>query len=1203
MIAPTIIIGLGGRGSDICCKVSRLVQNEEQRKRIRFVCIDTDVNDLTQRKKEDSRIITIQTSAPYMVSNYLESNTRARDYWFPNHNILMGKTPTEGAGQVRAISRLAFEEAIREGRLGALEKAIEELFFLDGASSPQAVRVMIVSTLAGGTGSGIVLPVALYTRHFLETRFRKSASIIRGFFLLPEIMFGNKSYEERNSLCCNAYASIRELDAFMRRGDGALAGTQYRDLKIELPDPGSGSYVDYPVSPFNFCFLYDKRNTDDLQLKSFEDYIEHAANTIYAQCVSGMSNRSNSDEDNAIKSLIKSNGRNRFCGAGSSLLQYPRDNVLNYIAGNWCVQQMDEEWVAIDKSYAKYLESQRIIKKKNPGLETMSAGDYYITQIETAKEGTFNNQMLEMSSVTIETKDGLKKRCKSEDYVYALSEHVTQMLLTDPEIIAENAIYSRRHISAENALSKGKGAQDVDDSDDGDTTNEKILALCKASTNYTNKAIQIGNRIGRILSMQIFDDQDHTEEKDAPYRFESYMLDDDQKFIHPNAARYFIYKLQKEFLTGREGAIDQLKKMKPSLNPFDDPSTTHVETAEYFVQTRMPEDRGFFAKFKDKGYQQQMMGAVEEQYDVAIAYARNVALKLIYEAGIDYLGEMTAAYQTFYSNFENYTGDTRYMIAEIARRYVNGQGKATRYVCASARCLKRMLEEMPNPAENADINGPLSAKIYQEIKTFAGMKRRPNPSYYFENLYKDSIMGFWKKQVENNYNSRINMDILEALKAESDYEAEEAQTEEQKVAYAAKIIDEAGRLAAPFIEEPMGDIRHVFMICSYNPRIMGPADSPKRDFVRYHLNERMDGQPDDNVSPYELMIYKAVYNLNAGDLKRFCAPDSRDPNGGVYYAAYMDTIRNLGPYTSKNPVLTPHLDRNWHLTKYMPDLDDRNQKIVEDDIYRALAWGILTGKIEQVSVHDELAADPNETHIVYRPASRRAREFVVSNGTACDELSEVLDALMINPPEVANILEDRKKTIQREKRDVKISFFKSRLISCLNWFDEKKCFGEEYDEDDRQPEEKPNKFVISQFIPGKIPSIFDLIYWFKVSTPVEDFHDGQVNLLVEALVKLIEDHVEQYFGDKKVGVKTYGLLVDQFKLFLENLTDPEIVLPRHRLEDPCVIIIRDQLTERFEEVYQLPEAYCEVLKNLYKTKLSEQEKAEKAKNTATEDEQ
>ena len=120
MIAPTIIIGLGGIGSDICCRVSRMVKADEQRKRIRFVCIDTDINDLSRRRDEDPRILIIQTSAPYTVGDYLETNPRAKNEWFPNHNILMHKTPTEGAGQVRAISRLAFEEAVKEGRLGTL---------------------------------------------------------------------------------------------------------------------------------------------------------------------------------------------------------------------------------------------------------------------------------------------------------------------------------------------------------------------------------------------------------------------------------------------------------------------------------------------------------------------------------------------------------------------------------------------------------------------------------------------------------------------------------------------------------------------------------------------------------------------------------------------------------------------------------------------------------------------------------------------------------------------------------------------------------------------------------------------------------------------------------------------------------------------------------------------------------------------------
>ena len=128
MLAPTLIVGLGGTGCKVVAKVAQRT-SEEQRKRVRFVCIDTDVNDLRKLREANPMIKTIQTSAPYSVGEYLNNNTFARDTWFPTHHILNGKTPTEGAGQVRAISRLAFDTCISEGAMKPLEKCIDIVFF------------------------------------------------------------------------------------------------------------------------------------------------------------------------------------------------------------------------------------------------------------------------------------------------------------------------------------------------------------------------------------------------------------------------------------------------------------------------------------------------------------------------------------------------------------------------------------------------------------------------------------------------------------------------------------------------------------------------------------------------------------------------------------------------------------------------------------------------------------------------------------------------------------------------------------------------------------------------------------------------------------------------------------------------------------------------------------------------------------------
>ena len=104
MIAPTLLVGLGGTGSKIVSRVSKMV-TEEQRKHIGFAVFDTDINELREIREANPYIKTIQTSTKLTVGEYLNIDTHARDTWFPVNGILNSKSLTEGAGQVRAISQ------------------------------------------------------------------------------------------------------------------------------------------------------------------------------------------------------------------------------------------------------------------------------------------------------------------------------------------------------------------------------------------------------------------------------------------------------------------------------------------------------------------------------------------------------------------------------------------------------------------------------------------------------------------------------------------------------------------------------------------------------------------------------------------------------------------------------------------------------------------------------------------------------------------------------------------------------------------------------------------------------------------------------------------------------------------------------------------------------------------------------------------
>lgn len=331
MNAPTLIVGLGGTGSKIVLRVSEKV-TEEQRKSIGFAVFDTDVNELHQIKEQNAFVKTIQTSTKLSVGEYLDIDTHSRDTWFPVNAILNSKTLTEGAGQVRAVSRLALETAIRAGKMEPLHEAIEDLYKLEGNEYEQALRVIIVSSLAGGTGSGILLPVALYIKNYLATRFRQSANITRGFFLLPEVFYGViRGQSERNNLKSNAYATLKELDAFLMKGDATLAKRYEDSVKIDFPNVSTNEFEQYNIRPYDFCFLFDAQNADGKKLDAFNQYLDHAANCIYAQSIGPMNKRSNSSEDNTIRKLVEEKGRNRYAGAGTSMLIYPNEDVKNIL--------------------------------------------------------------------------------------------------------------------------------------------------------------------------------------------------------------------------------------------------------------------------------------------------------------------------------------------------------------------------------------------------------------------------------------------------------------------------------------------------------------------------------------------------------------------------------------------------------------------------------------------------------------------------------------------------------------------------------------------------------------------------------------------------------------------------------------------------------------------------------------------------------
>ncbi|MGN0435546.1 MAG: tubulin-like doman-containing protein, partial [Wujia sp.] len=132
---------------------------------------------------------------------------------FPN--ITIG---TDGAKGNRQIGRLMFANAYSDIRILLFDK-LEELYT---KSQTGKLDVIIVSSVAGGTGSGILADITYNIRAFAKSRKWKNFRV-GGCLLMPDVLFGKKEiYDDKElvaKLNANACATMKEIDYLMHSVD------------------------------------------------------------------------------------------------------------------------------------------------------------------------------------------------------------------------------------------------------------------------------------------------------------------------------------------------------------------------------------------------------------------------------------------------------------------------------------------------------------------------------------------------------------------------------------------------------------------------------------------------------------------------------------------------------------------------------------------------------------------------------------------------------------------------------------------------------------------------------------------------------------------------------------------------------------------------------------------------------------------------
>jgi len=1170
--APTLFVGVGGTGCDIVKKVCDLCAPEEK-ENINFLCLDTNVNDLLDVASGKSSIYWVQTSNTQTVGSYLDYDEEARKKWFPKNAVMYDKTVSEGAGQVRAISRLALNSTIKTGKIQPLYASIDELFRKTGKSMKQTMRVVIASTASGGTGSGIILPLSMFIRDYVKDKYPNTSLIVRSLVLLPETLDSViASQTERDSQARNAYATIKELNAFMMKGSGFIDLDddlkQFSNLHVNVSIAGSDEQKKLSLLPMDFCFLMDAQDAEDSTMVSIDQYKEQAAQALYEQNIGPMQKKAFSVEDNIIKEMTKPGnyGRNRFGGIGAGVIRYPYEKIADYVSYDLAIDSIGGEgdatkWTKYDNKIQAYKAEQ---KKRGVPMSTWdSDGKVYCDELHNAKDPFSRdlNNTFELDNI-----DSQIKRFKKsfEDQVY-------RVVLSDKRFAS--AYNSAKHW--ENSTSFGEGEDKIVDAVDSLSTYRSVV-----EAKSKDGAPIVEGIVSRWVEALFTNEQKTTVIKDT-YSIESLLKNAQGEIFHPCAARYVLYRLMEEFEKcvrstshiQAEEAIEGFKSKEYEFK-FTKDKIIGIESLG-----ELEKEPNIFDKLK--GYKKLNEEANQDipGYFMALEdYCKKVAVHAAYEKAYTYVKAFSEQFEIFFKTFVYKVKELSRMQMDLVDELKYKKGDSFVNICATEELLQELSKYslQKTQKETTMLNSEVNGSIFDAVKKNAIFKMELDNTgggYIDEdrrvNIFDDILIGYFRTSVREKCED-IDKDIIGAIELEKrlkerirlqnenddDNQVFEQVSKDDVERYIKEMVAMGERIAAPSIQRATNEEPREIKLRAYNKILLDNRKFRVKDLIS-------NGEAVDTISKYEIHFFNALYNLTPNKLKKFAAPfetETGKKKAGFYHKAYSDYSKLIGPDSTKNAAISTHIDKNWDSIKSMPELDFNYQQQVIKKVHKAFIYGLIHNVIQQ----RPLSAVANGKKVyLYRDSDNRDVELKVPNGTLCDEFYEILDALYVNAKVVEDIglTKNRKRAMSEAKNCnyENTEFFRDmanfNLLHLLEDMSENPADHNSYDGtqkglDDLKKELQKNKAVRyeqqkGEWNPQNQPddnkryvengtSLFAIPLMYYCTLPNSGRYISEITAMVEAVIDVFREEYSKWEKAEDVKFVLCTRLTDELNLLKRN---------------------------------------------------------------------
>lgn len=579
---------------------------------------------------------------------------------------------------------------------------------------------------------------------------------------------------------------------------------------------------------------------------------------------------------------------------------------------------------------------------------------------------------------------------KSLRFIQAVEEHIQRTLGQDGDLRISRARCEAKDNRLEN---KETAASEISDVETG-------LKLYEDQIN--KKVYEYRTMITHQVVFQDYDKESKVSGND--FSLNTWIL---QKGVplHPVSTRFFLYetklRLTNKLRELRQNNDNLRKRIKGYAKAYDLEETEQVEDAKTRLEQTL--DQGLISrlinnKFKDfiQTYKEQSIGHLRNLDN----YKKELLTELVFQSVLEHIESLIEVYETFFINLRDVKVKLEKTIQQKARQFEEKANPTEEYVLATKE-LQEELWKRIRAAETDDllpddISREIYVNLYDQFYQREKLRFKQDvKGINVEQFYHDHVVNYCYNKLKNDPVIDLDYDVITALRKEAQFlqKDEDAHIEER--------VHRLNHLAYPFIPN-INNRREL--------KFWGVHDDIKEQLSEVDRTNLFAENAifDPAFSKYEIVRYTAHYGLEIHDFSKFSDGEqsaSIRKSPGVYYESYYRTISKLN---RGEPAVTPHLDKNWHLPAYMPDLNPSQKELDERKINRAFLLGLM---------YDLFQVSKEQGEEIFLYTGGDYSSFIVQGGKRVpNQLYSLHEALFFNPAIYDEILDIAEETMEKNRQ-------------------------------------------------------------------------------------------------------------------------------------------------------------------------------------------